>query len=217
MTTATMPAAVGTLEENAQALIDARLDTIERMLLGQVSRGDRLAIVREVESQIHDLLAERNPNDTDRDAVIATLARLDPPEAYLPDESGAVRAVQQPRAVYFGSSSRQATALSKESNYSTVGRAGGILGFISMFLAIVIGVDLYFIFGSESATAFYFLLGLDPILCLTTILAIIFSGLSRLRSHLGVVGLTTGIIGLLPALAGATLILTELLGGLLNR
>ena len=38
------------LSESLQILIDSRLDTIDRMLLGRVSRQDRLAIVREVES-----------------------------------------------------------------------------------------------------------------------------------------------------------------------
>ncbi len=70
------------VHEDAQALIDARLDTIERMLAGQTTRSDRLAIVREVESQIYDLLAERQADETDRDAVLAALGRLDPPEAY---------------------------------------------------------------------------------------------------------------------------------------
>ena len=69
-----------------QALVDARLDTIDRMLLGRVARQDRLAIVREVESQIHDLLGEPRPRPLDRDDVLAVLARLDPPEAYLPED-----------------------------------------------------------------------------------------------------------------------------------
>ena len=90
MTTANAPVLNPTtlLDDGAQILIDSRLDTIERMLLGQVPRADRLAIVREVEAQIHDLLADRTPDDTDRDAVLAALGRLDPPEAYLPDEAG---------------------------------------------------------------------------------------------------------------------------------
>ena len=43
------------LSDSLQALIDSRLDTVDRMLLGRLSRQDRLAIVREVESQIHEL------------------------------------------------------------------------------------------------------------------------------------------------------------------
>ena len=98
----TTMAAVG-LSDAVQTLIDARLDTIDRMLLGRVPRSDRLAIVREVEGQIHDLLAERGSDEPDRDDVLAVLARLDPPEAYLPEESDgaapAVRVPSAPRAV----------------------------------------------------------------------------------------------------------------------
>ncbi len=87
------------LSDAVQALVDARLDTIDRMLLGRVSRADRLAIVREVEGQVHDLLAERGSDEPGRDDVLAVLARLDPPEAYLPEESdGAAPAVRIPSA-----------------------------------------------------------------------------------------------------------------------
>ena len=74
------------LSESLQCLIDSRLDTIERMLLGRVARAERLAIVREVESQIHELLSERETDELSREDVLSVLARLDPPEAYLPEE-----------------------------------------------------------------------------------------------------------------------------------
>ena len=44
---------------NLRGLIDSRLDTIDRMLLGRFPRSERLEVVREVESQIYDLLGER--------------------------------------------------------------------------------------------------------------------------------------------------------------
>jgi hypothetical protein len=69
-----------------QNLIDSRLDTIDRMLLGRVARGERMAIVREVESQIQELLLERETGELSREDVLAVLARLDPPEAFLPEE-----------------------------------------------------------------------------------------------------------------------------------
>src|SRR4051812_8571371 len=46
------------LTESLQTLIDARLDTVDRMLLGRVPRADRLAIARDLEAQIFDLLQE---------------------------------------------------------------------------------------------------------------------------------------------------------------
>jgi len=67
------------------ALIDARLDTIDRMLLGQVPRSDRHAILREVESQIEELLAERDTSTLTREDILEILAKLDPPEAYMPE------------------------------------------------------------------------------------------------------------------------------------
>ena len=72
--------------ELLQALIDSRLDTIDRMLLGRLPRSERLEIVREVESQIFELLQERCSDEPTREDVLAVLGRLDPPEAYLPEE-----------------------------------------------------------------------------------------------------------------------------------
>ena len=82
-----MTVATAQISECLQVLIDSRLDTIDRMLLGRMSRQDRLAIVREVESQIHELLEECNSEELTREDVLAVLARLDPPEAYLPEET----------------------------------------------------------------------------------------------------------------------------------
>jgi hypothetical protein len=69
----------------SQMLIDARLDAIDRALLGRVSRPERLNVVGEVEARIHELLADRcGPGvEPARDDVLAVLARLDPPEAYM--------------------------------------------------------------------------------------------------------------------------------------
>ncbi len=73
------------LSGSMQTMIDSRLDTVERMLLGRVPRAERLAIVREVESQIHELLRECDAEELSREDVLAVLARLDPPEAFLPE------------------------------------------------------------------------------------------------------------------------------------
>src|SRR4051794_41941944 len=81
--------------ESLQPLIDSRLDTIDRMLLGRLPRGERLEVVREVESQVFELLQERNADEPTREDVLAVLARLDPPEAYLP-EGGAGGSADEP-------------------------------------------------------------------------------------------------------------------------
>ncbi|HEX3315096.1 MAG TPA: hypothetical protein VHR72_09415, partial [Gemmataceae bacterium] len=87
-----------------EALIDARLDTIDRMLLDVLPRQDRLAILRDVESQIHEQLQARAADELSRADVLAVLAALDPPEAYLPEHSDdaaprPARTVRMSRAV----------------------------------------------------------------------------------------------------------------------
>lgn len=210
--TASMPATL--LDEGAQALIDSRLDTIERMLLGQVPRADRLAIVREVEAQIHDLLAARNPDDTDRDAVLAALGRLDPPEAYLPDEVGTrmVPAATIPRAITSGSVYRSQGAADPVRPALPFGKASGIMGLVSVVLLIPTSTALWLAFSEHGNTSFIVFSGLCVAILLLATLAIIFAALSRLRSGWGVVGLTTGVIALLPSLAGLMFLLVELFG-----
>ncbi|MDG3004201.1 hypothetical protein [Paludisphaera mucosa] len=84
MSTAEMSATMN----STRMLIDARLDAIDRALLGRVSRAERMDVVGEVESRIDELLRERvGPGrEPSRDDVLAVLARIDPPEAYLGDE-----------------------------------------------------------------------------------------------------------------------------------
>jgi hypothetical protein len=75
------------LESPLQDIIDERLDAIDRVLLrAGVSRGERRRIVEEVEAQVHELLARRNPESPTRADVAAVLDSLDPPEAYAPEE-----------------------------------------------------------------------------------------------------------------------------------
>ncbi|MGL4554255.1 MAG: hypothetical protein ACRC33_24080, partial [Gemmataceae bacterium] len=84
----TVTLATDRLPRQLQRLIDARLDTIDRMLLGRLPRADRLAVVRDVEGQVYELLAERPGHELDREDVLTVLAKLDPPEAYIPEEGG---------------------------------------------------------------------------------------------------------------------------------
>jgi hypothetical protein len=192
MTTMT---AVG-LSDAVQALIDARLDTIDRMLLGRVPRSDRLAIAREVEGQIHDLLAERGSDEPDRDDVLTVLARLDPPEAYLPEESdgvpSAVRVPAVPRAARTGRAAPPAS------------RASGIVGLCALGLFVlalaffVIGVLLSSVVliyvGAFGATGLSLIVGL---------IAVPLAFYARLRGPWAIVGLVTGILSALFSLIGA--------------
>jgi hypothetical protein len=128
-----MMAATAQISESLQTLIDNRLDTIERMLLGRLSRPDRLAIVREVESQIHELLHERNTDDLTREDVLAVLARLDPPEAYLPDD---MQTNAGPARVTLPSHSKPTSPRSDH----RIGRASGVLGLGALTLDMIFTV-----------------------------------------------------------------------------
>lgn len=69
-----------------QALVEERLDSIERILFAAgVSRGERRGILSEVESHVFELLARRTTGEPTRDDVLAVLAQLDPPESYAPE------------------------------------------------------------------------------------------------------------------------------------
>lgn len=74
------------LNPELRSLIDARLESIDRILaIAQIGWSERRSIVGEVETQIYELLARRSQLPT-REDVLAVLAELDPPEAYLPEE-----------------------------------------------------------------------------------------------------------------------------------
>ena len=189
------------LSETLQTLVDARLDTIDRMLLGRVDRQDRLAIVREVESQIFDLLAARDPEALDRDDVLAVLARLDPPEAYLPDESG-----HEPGHARFTAGPR-AVRPSTHPN-PRIAVAGAILGMISVFM-VFLSVLMVFN-GSNYGNGFAaYLLIFGPIVLtfLLGLLAVNFAAWVRLRGGWAITGLVTGVLSLVISGFGGTFLL----------
>jgi hypothetical protein len=129
-----MMVATAQISESLQTLVDNRLDTIDRMLIGRLSRQDRLAIVREVESQIHELIQTSDAEELTREDVLAVLARLDPPEAYLPDETdGGPVSVR-------GTFTTRATQPALKGD-QRVGRASGILGLSALALVLLFPVD----------------------------------------------------------------------------
>ena len=126
-----MMVATARISDSVQTLIDSRLDTIDRMLLGRVSRQDRLAIVREVESQIHELIQASDADELTREDVLAVLARLDPPEAYLPEETEG-----EPVSLHQTIVAR--TAQPEIKGDVKVGRASGILGLAAIVLLLLL-------------------------------------------------------------------------------
>src|SRR4051812_19468220 len=65
-------------------LVDYRLDLLDRILLGFVARGERVEIVRSVESRIETMLADLNEPQPSDEQVLEILSRLGPPEALIP-------------------------------------------------------------------------------------------------------------------------------------
>ena len=126
-----MMVATTQVTESLQTLIDSRLDTIDRMLLGRLPRSERLEVVREVEGQIHELLGERGSDDLTREDVLAVLARLDPPEAYLPEGEAADRSAAAPRMPFSAPAIRPASKPSFQA-----GKVGGIVGIVSLCLVM---------------------------------------------------------------------------------
>jgi hypothetical protein len=190
-----MTIATAQISESLQILIDSRLDTIDRVLVGRVPRQDRLAIVAEVESQIHELLSERGDDDLTREDVLAALGRLDPPEAYLSDGIEAERMPMRaasPRQQQHGS----------VSSYDKVARASGFLGLAALALMLFMPVDYLIAVGLGSSQAAILLLGANLLLVVSAgVLGLTFGICARKGGPWAVVGITSGALSLLLSLA----------------
>ena len=194
------------VSESLQTLIDCRLDTIDRMLLGRMPRSERVEIVREVELQIYELLGDRNSDEPTREDVLAVLGRLDPPEAYLPDEP---RSEPLPRAAAPPPLPRQVV---RQGNPWT-GRASGILG-ISMFVMLLLLYPFVILLdgaGMHGVPILIVWLGGVLVTFVVSIIGLVFACQARVKGGWAVTGLVTCIISLLLSLAAAALGLLELL------
>jgi hypothetical protein len=80
-----------------QTLIETRLDLVDRVLLdARVPRSERTGILQELEAQILEQLERRTSQPT-REDLLAVLAALDPPEAFLADDEDAGTATIRPQ------------------------------------------------------------------------------------------------------------------------
>ena len=186
-----------------QALIDSRLDTNDRMLLGRLPRGERLEVVREVESQIFELLQERCSDEPTREDVLAVLARLDPPEAYLPEELGS-ETQARPRSAIGHSRPAQPRVQPAGGDTRKTALASGIVGIASIVLWVfifpfILGIAQLNI-GEAILVVWYMLTGITFI---GSVLAISLAVYSRLRGNWAITGLVTGILALLGSLGFA--------------
>ena len=200
MTLATAPR----LSEAAQALIDLRLDTIDRMLLGRVSRHDRLSIVGEAEAQIFEVLGQREVEEADRDEVLAVLARLDPPEAYVPEgaeERPAVPAERLPSLA----------PVQTGGGDSRVARASGIVGLSA--LGLVLFSPLIYLATAVTGSEVLLLMGLfgtAGLVFVGGLLAVVLAIYAQLRGVWAIVGLAVGLLAVLFSLAGGLFLIAEL-------
>jgi len=203
MTTATMPPLAPALQE----LVNVRLDMIDRLLLDRVPRPDRVSIVMEVEAQIFELLTERGADDLTRDDVLTVLSRLDPPEAYLPEQSA--RHTSAP-----GGDNRRAptrTARCASATEPRIGIAGGIVGVSA--LATILVMPLIYLFAGLLESEELMILGLllaAGLMGLAGLLGLVFSLSARLRGTWSVVGSITGALALLLSFSGGMFFLVNL-------
>ncbi len=183
------------LPGSLQALVDSRLDTIDRMLMGRVPRQDRLSIVREVESQVFELLQEGDGGDLGREDVLAVLARLDPPEAYLPEETE-VQPMSPRRA------SRPDAPQPARKGDPKVAKVSGIIGLATLAVVLLSPVDYLLAIAFQSEALLLILGGGTLFLALGgSLLAMLTAAYSRLGSVWAVVGLVTSGVSLLGAIA----------------
>lgn len=183
----------------AQALIDSRLDTIDRMLLGRVPRPDRLDIAREVEAQIFDLLADRGGDEPDRDDVLAVLARLDPPEAYLPDDLDDAAPAARPRIRAVASASRAPSG-----DDPRIARASGILGLVAM--ALIFLTPAVFLLGELTGSEIILIGGMLVTLAFVVfggVLAIALGIFAKFRQVWSMIGVLAGSLALVLGCCGA--------------
>jgi hypothetical protein len=80
--------AAKSLNNDLQAIVDNRLDAIDQNLLrAGLPRHQRRSVVEEVENQILEMLSRLEVAEYTRADVLAVLAKLDPPEAYVPEDA----------------------------------------------------------------------------------------------------------------------------------
>ena len=121
-----------TMESSLQALLDDRLDAIDRVLLrAGVSRGERRSIVEEVEAHIYEMLSRKTEGDPQRADVVSVLATLDPPEAYAPEPyRHRVREAAQPKAIVMRRPQPSFVALGSAAGAMICAFIGMVLGYV---------------------------------------------------------------------------------------
>jgi hypothetical protein len=186
-----MTVATARISESFQTLIDSRLDTIDRILSGRIPRQERTAIVMEVESQIYELLHARDADELTREAVLAVLARLDPPEAYIPDDTESLAASSRAALT-----SRSSPAVPR-SDQGT-GRVSGILGLAALTLVVIYPALFMIALSLQSQLVAFALCGVTLALAFPAgILGLVLGLYSRKSGAWAVVGIAASVLSLL--------------------
>ena len=189
---------------STQLLIDSRLDTIDRMLLGRVPRQERLEIVREVEAQIFEQLHERGADEFSREDVLAVLGRLDPPEAYLPEEAAEFGPVRSRHS----SAPWADRATEERGGRLRAAKVSGILSLVAMGL-LLLGCPMVLGLAVLTRSEAVLLIAGGGLMALSLIgscMAIALAAYSRLASTWAVIGLVNGIISILAGLGLTTFV-----------
>ena len=188
------------LNESLQALVDSRLDTIDRMLMGRVPRQDRLSIVREVEAQVFELLQERDGEDLSREDVLAVLARLDPPEAYLPEEMDV-----EPRSPRM--TPRPLAVPSLRKGDPRIAKISGILGLVSLALVFLSPLGYALAIPFQSIAVFCVISGGSVGMgFVAAIIAVVLAIYNRLAGAWAVVGMVTSVLAMLISITAILLV-----------
>lgn len=195
-----MTATSSQLASGLQELVDCRLDTLDRLLMGRVARADRLAIVQDVEAQLHQMLRERAVGEPTRDDVLAVLAQLDPPEAYLPPRDGA----GDPWAAH------AARVLALQGPPSARPRRGmarlaGILGIVALAVLLML-TPLTYLLATAAEEEMLAVVGWAGELLLTlgtAVPAVVLGILARRGGGWAIAGLVCGIVALVLVLVVA--------------
>jgi hypothetical protein len=196
MTVATLPHLAPALQD----LVNLRLDTLDRVLLDNVPRLDRVSIVAEVESQIFELLHERGTDELTRDDVLAVLTRLDPPEAYVPVQAAQTRASAGGERFTTLHSTRP-----RPLNEQRIGTVGGVTGISALGMVVLIPLIylLAALFNSEGVLMLGLLLTVG-LMSVGGFVAMVLSLCARLRGGLCVAGAVTGALALLLSFSVGT-------------
>jgi hypothetical protein len=150
-----MTATIDELKRPLRNLIDNRLDGIDRILIeAGAPRAERGNILSDIEGQIYEMLrAAVGEEEPTRPDVLDVLAKLDPPEAYAPEE-------QREKAVEF----KPAPMIPPKPSLADSPDKGrtstiGILACVGGLMTLVIGLPGSILIAlMDSETAFVFLI-----------------------------------------------------------